>query len=140
MEANRQITEERLRREEMQRERTAMQEDIVRGFENQEPFQSVVASYNTIGRIENAVAESFQRERKMQEELEKRRQAMVAARMETRIMESLKERRHEEFLREEDRVEQLAIDELSVQQQGRRKREEAHAAALEAERRGILEP
>lgn len=135
MEANRAVTEERLRREEMQRERTAMQEEIVRGFEKQEPFQSVVASYNTIGRIENAVSESLRREQRLQAELEEKRKAMVAARMDTRIMESLKERRKEEFLREEDRIEQTVLDELSLQQQGRRKREEAHAAALEAEAR-----
>jgi flagellar FliJ protein len=135
MEANREITEERLKREEMQRERTAMQEEIVRGFEKQEPFQSVVANYNTIGRIENAVSESHERERKMQVELEKKRLAMVAASKDKRIMENLRDRRKEEFIREEDRIEQTILDELSIQQQGRRKREEAHAAALAAEKR-----
>ncbi len=135
MDATRQVNEERLRREDMGRERTAMQEDIVRGFEKQEPFQTVVASYNTIGRLESAMAESLRREEKLRVELENKRKAMVAARMDTRMMESLKERRREEFLREEDRLEQNLLDELSLQQQGRRKREEAHAAALEAEKR-----
>ena len=135
MDATRQANEERLRREDMGRERTAMQEDIVRGFEEHEPFQTVVASYNTIGRLESAMAESLRREEKLRLELENRRKAMVAARMDTRMMESLKERRREEFLQEEDRLEQNLLDELSLQQQGRRKREEAHAAALEAEKR-----
>ena len=123
-EMNRRINEERLRREEMQRERTAMQEEIVRGFENREPFQTVVASYNMVGRLENEVAESFRREQQLQAELEKRRQAMIAAGVDKKIMESLKERRREEFVREEDRLEQNLLDELSVQQQGRRRREE----------------
>ena len=123
-EMTRRINEERLRREEMQRERTAMQEEIVRGFENREPFQSVVANYNTVGRLENAVAESLRLEQQMKAELEKRRQAMVAASMDKKIMESLKERRQEEFVREEDRLEQNILDDLSVQQQGRRRREE----------------
>ncbi len=135
MDATRQVNEERLRREDMGRERTAMQEDIVRGFEEHGPFQTVVASYNTIGRLESAMAESLRREEKLRLELENRRKAMVAARMDTRMMESLKERRREEFLQEEDRLEQNLLDELSLQQQGRRKREEAHAAALEAEKR-----
>jgi flagellar FliJ protein len=134
-EMNRRLNEEKLRREEMQRERTAMQEEIVRGFENREPFQTVVASYNMVGRMDNEVAESRRREQQLQLELEKRRQAMVAARMDTRIMESLKERRKEEFVREEDRLEQNLLDELSIQQQGRRRREEAFAAELEAEKR-----
>lgn len=139
MEANRAVTEERLRREEMQRERTAMQEEIVRGFEKQEPFQSVVANYNTVGRLENEVAASRRREQQLQGELEIRRKAMVAASMDKKVMESLKERRKEEFIKEEDRMEQITLDDLSIQQQSRRRREEAHAAALEEEKRKLLE-
>ena len=135
MELNRQINEEKLRREDMQRERNAMQDEIVRGFENHEPFHAVVANYHTIGRIETAVSESLRREQQLQAELEKKRKAMVEARMDTRIMESLRDRRKEEFIREEDRLEQNILDELSIQQQGRRKREEAFAADLEAEKR-----
>jgi hypothetical protein len=63
---------------------------------------------------------------------------MVAAGMDRKVMESLRDRRKEEFIREEDRIEQNLLDELSIQQQGRRKREEAHAAALEAEKRERL--
>lgn len=122
-EANRLVEEERLRREDIQRERGEMQDEIVQSFQEQAPFQSIVSSYNMIGRLEQADLESRKRSLLLEAELEKRRQALVRARQETRMMETLKDRRREEFTREQDRVEQTLLDELSVQAKARRDRE-----------------
>ena len=122
-EANRLVEEERLRREDIQRERGDLQDEIVRSLESQAPFQSVVSTYHMVGRLEMAAAESVRKQQKLELEREKRRQALVAARQETRMMETLRERRREEFVREQDKVEQALLDELSIQAQARRIRE-----------------
>ena len=139
LEVNRQLNEERLRREDLQRDRGAMQDEIVRGFTEHDPFQSVVSNYNQVGRLENAIGESLRREQQLRAELERRRVAMVEARMDTRMMESLKERRREEFNREQEKAEQSLLDELSIQAQGRRVREAKFEAELAEEKRAEAE-
>ena len=122
-EANRLAEEERLRREDMQRERSGLQDEIVHSFEDRAPFQSVVSSYHMVGRLEQAAAESLRRQAALDAEKERRRQALVAARQATRMMETLKDRRRDEFRREEDKREQSLLDELSIQARGRLTRE-----------------
>ncbi len=138
LEAQRLVDEEKVKRAEMDRERIGLQDEIVRAFEEHAPIQSVMASYHMIGRLEGAIAESLKRQQKLEQEVEVRRQAMIAARQQTRMMETLKEARREEYIRELDRVEQAFMDELSIQSQGRRLRE-ARAVAEEAERQKALE-
>lgn len=123
-EANRMVEEERLRREDILRERSEMQDEIVRSFEEHAPFQSVVTSYHMVGRLEQAASESIRRQQALETELERRRAALVVARQETKMLETLKERRREEFVREQERVEQALLDELSIQARERRLREE----------------
>lgn len=135
LEAKRLVDEEKVKRQEMDAERNRMQDEIVAAFEKQAPIQSVMTSYHIIGRIEQAMVESLKREQQLEVEVEKRRQAMIHARQETRMMETLKERRKEEFVKEQDRVEQAFMDELSIQSQGRRVREARAAADLEEERK-----
>lgn len=122
--ANRLVEEERMRREEIQRERGELQDEIVHSFAEQAPFQSIVTSYHMVGRLEMAASESVKRQNILEAEREKRRQALVTARQQTQIMESLKERRREEFVREQDKIEQTLLDELSIQARDRRIREE----------------
>ncbi len=123
-EANRLVDEERLRREDILRERSGMQDEIVKSFQEQAPFQSVVASYHMVGRLEQAAAESLRRQQALEAERERRRALLVEARQETRMMETLKERRKEEFVREQEKIEQTLLDELSIQAKARREREE----------------
>lgn len=137
-EVNRMLQEERQRREDIHHERIGMQEEIVRSFEEQAPFQSIVATYNLIGSLENEITESMRREAALEQELEKRRIAMIEANKQARILEILKERRRTEFLREEERQEQAVLDELSIQAQGRRKREERLAQEEEEARVNAL--
>lgn len=139
LDINRQLNEERLKRDELQQDRSAMQDEIVRGFAEQDSFQSIVSNYNQAGRLENAIGDSLRREQQLRAELERRRVAMVQARMDTRMMETLKERRREEFVREQDRVEQALLDELSIQAQGRRVREAKQEADLAEEKRAEAE-
>lgn len=122
-EANRRVEEERLRREEIGRERLEMQEEIVRSLEDQAPFQSIVATYHLVAHLDAAAGESAKRQQALEIEREKHRQALIVARQETSMMETLKERRREEFRREQDKAEQTLLDELSIQAQGRRRRE-----------------
>lgn len=49
-------------------------------------------------------------------------------------MENLKERRREEFIREQDKIEQALLDDLSIQAQGRRVREAKEQAVLDEAR------
>lgn len=123
-EINRMVEEERLRREDILRERGELQDEIVTSFEGQAPFQSVVTTYHMVGRLESAATESAKKQKILEAEREKRRHALVTARQETLMMETLKERRREEFVREQDKIEQTLLDELSIQAQGRRIREE----------------
>lgn len=123
-EANRLVEEERLRREGILRERSDLQDEIVRSFEERGPFQSVVSTYHMVGRLEHAAGESQKRQAALEAERERRRQALVEARRETRMMETLKDRRREEFNREQEKIEQTLLDELSVQARDRRIREE----------------
>lgn len=122
-EANRLVEEERLKREDILRERSEMQDDIVRSFADQAPFQSIVSSYHMVGRLDNAARESSDRQRQLEAEKERRRQLLVAARQNTMMMETLKEQRREEFAREQDKADQAVLDELSIQARGRRERE-----------------
>ena len=121
--ANRMVEEEKVRREGILQERGEMQDEIVESFASHAPFQSIVTSYHMVGRLEVAANESAQRQRQLEFEREKKRQVLVAARQETKMMETLKERRREEFVREQDKVEQSLLDELSIQARGRRERE-----------------
>ncbi len=135
LEAKKRVDEEILRREEMARERGQVQDEIVRGFEERAPMASIMASYRVVGSLESAMQESLRRQRQLEAEVERRRQAMIHANQEKQVMESLKERRREEYVREQDRVEQAFLDELSIQSQGRRRREaaaDAESAALRA--------
>lgn len=135
LEASRLVDEERLRREDMQRERGEIQDEIVRSFAEQSPFQSIVSSYHMVGRLEHSMSESTRRQQQLEAEKEKRRLAMVEARQQTRMMESLKERRQEEFVREQEKIEQSLLDELSIQAQGRRVREGKASQESEAEKK-----
>lgn len=135
LEAQRAVDEEKVKRQEMNQQRGELQDEIVLAFEKHAPIQSVMNSYHMIGRLDTAVAESLRRQRQLEEEVEKRRAAMVVARQETRMMETLKEQRKEEFVREEDRLEQAFMDELSIQTQGRRVREARAAADAEEMRK-----
>ena len=132
LEASRLVDEERLRREEYDRERGQIQDEIVRSFAEQSPFQSIVSSYHIVGQLENAMVASMKRQQQLELEREKRRQAMITARQETRMMETLKEHRQEEFVREQEKVEQSLLDELSIQSRARRVREEKSAAEAAA--------
>ena len=139
LEARRLVDEEKVKQREMNEERGRLQDEIVEAFQSQAPIQSVMNSYHLIGRLDVAVAESLQRQRQLEEEVEKRRLALVAARQETRMMETLKERRKEEFVMEQDRIEQAFMDELSIQSQGRRLREARAADDAAEERRKAME-
>lgn len=121
--ANRLVEEEKVRREEFMRERSDMQDEIVRSFAEHAPFQSIVTSYHMVGRLEIAANESMNRQRQLEVEREKKRRLLVTARQETKMMETLKERRREEFVREQDKAEQTLLDELSIQSRRRRERE-----------------
>lgn len=132
LEASHLVDEERLRREEYDRERGEIQDDIVRSFAAQSPFQSIVSSYHIVGQLENAMLASMRRQQQLEAEREKRRQAMINARQETRMMETLKEHRQEEFVREQDKIEQSLLDELSIQARARRNREEKMATETAA--------
>lgn len=129
LEASKLVDEERLRREAMQRERGEIQDEIVKSFAEHSPFQSIVGSYHVVGRLEHAMSESLRRQQQLEAERERRRQAMVTARQQTSMMETLRDRRREEFVREQERLDQAVLDELSIQAQGRR----VHEAAQEAE-------
>ncbi len=67
-EANRVLEEERMRREEIQRERSDMQDEIVQSFQDQAPFQSIVSSYHMVGRLEHAIVVSRRRELALEQE------------------------------------------------------------------------
>lgn len=128
--ANRKLEEERLRREELLRERNLLQDEIVQSFEGRAPFQSIVASYHTVNQLDLAARESLGRQNVLEQEKEKRREIFVHARQDTKVMETLKERRREEYIKEMDRVEQGILDELSQQAQTRRMREARREAGL----------
>jgi flagellar export protein FliJ len=122
-EANRLVEEERMRRQDIIQERSGIQDDIVQSFAEKAPFQSVVSAYHMVARLEHAINDSHQREAKLEREREERRRLLVEARQETRMMEILKDNRREEFVREQDKIEQTLLDELSIQARGRRERE-----------------
>ena len=122
--ATRMAEEERARREDIQRERGEIQDEIVKSFQEQAPFQSIVSFYHLVGRLDQATLESLKRSAVLEIDREKKRQVLVAARQDTRMMETLKERRREEFIREQDRLEQGTLDELAVQAKTRRDRED----------------
>lgn len=134
LEAKKLVDEERLRREEMGRERSAMQDEIVKAFEERAPMSSVMASYRMVGKLEAAMQDSLRREKQLEAEVERRRKIMIAANQDKQVMESLKERRREEFVREQDKMEQAFLDELSIQAQGRRRRDAKAEAEASAER------
>ena len=139
LEAKKLVDEERQRRADMDRERNGLQDEIVAAFEEHAPMQTVMVTYQMIGRLEGAMRESMMREKQLEQEVERRRQAMITATQDKRVMEVLKERRHEEFVKEQDRLEQAFLDELSIQSQGRRVRE-AKAQADMAERAAAEKP
>lgn len=141
LEIKRQIEQERVRREEMNAQRGEMQDEIVRSFEEHAPIQSVTTAYNMIGRIDSAVAESLQRQRQLEAQAEQKRQAMIVASQKKQVMETLKDRRREEFVHEQDMIEQAFLDEMSIQAQGRRVRKaraDLEDELLEEERRAAL--
>ncbi len=135
LEAKRLIDVEKVRQQDLNRQRDQVQDEILHALEDSVSVQAVMASYATVGKIDAALAESRKRVTALEAEVEKRRLAMIGARQETRMMETLKDRRREEFIQEEDKVEQSLIDELSIQARGRRIREENEAAEL-AEQEG----
>lgn len=126
-EASRRAEEERLRREEMAAERSGLQDEIVKLYAEKAPFQSVVDSYHMVGRLDALVTDSQNRQRQLDLVAEQRRQLLVKARQNTRMMETLKERRRDEFNHEQDRAEQALLDELSIQARGRREMEKKAA-------------
>lgn len=134
LEAKKLVDEERLRREEMGRERSAMQDEIVKAFEERAPMSAVMASYRMVGKLEAAMQDSIRREKQLEAEVERRRKIMITANQDKQVMESLKERRREEFVREQDKMEQAFLDELSIQAQGRRRRDAKAEAEASAER------
>ncbi|MDR3210665.1 MAG: flagellar export protein FliJ [Planctomycetota bacterium] len=123
-EASRLAETERGRLGELEAERSEVQDEIVRLYSERAPFQSVVDSYHMIGRLEGLKAASLERQRQLDQVVEDRRKVLVKARQETQIMETLREHRREEFVREQDQREQAIVDELSIQARGRRLREE----------------
>ena len=119
-EANRLAEAERLRRQELGRERGEVQDDIVRLYEARAPFQGIRDSYFLASRLEGEMADSLKRQRELDQAREQRRRDLVAARRDTRMMETIKENRRAEFVREQDRLDQALLDELSIQARARR--------------------
>lgn len=146
LELRRMIEQERLRREEMEHQRSDMQDEIVRSFEERAPIQAVTTAYHMIGRIDTAVAESRVRQQQLEQRAEQKRLAMIEASKKKKVMETLKEHRREEYMQELDRVEQAFLDEMAIQASGRRVRalraeeEERAAEAEEAARRLLAGP
>ncbi len=138
LEAKRLVDVEKVKQQDLAKQRDQVQDEIVHALEDSVSVQSVMASYATVGKIDAALAESRKRMTALEAEVEKRRLAMIGARQETRMMETLKDRRREEFIQEQDKLEQAVIDELSIQARGRRVREEIEAAELAEQEAGRI--
>ena len=124
--ASRRVEEERRRGEDILRERGDIQDEIVKAFQEHSPFQSIIASYRTADSLARSAVESAKRRRELEIEAEKSRQALVEASRDKEVMESLKERRREEFRRDQERQQQALLDEMSIQSRSRRLRDEAN--------------
>ncbi|MDR2391900.1 MAG: flagellar export protein FliJ [Planctomycetota bacterium] len=131
-EASRRVEEERRRGEDILRERGDIQDEIVNAFQEQAPFQSIMASYRMADNLARSATESAKRCRELEIEAEKIRQTLIAASRDKKVMESLKERRCEEFQRDQSRQEQALLDEMSIQSRSRRLREETNQTPLPA--------
>ncbi len=125
--ANRHAEEEKMRRAEIAAERSSIQDEIVKMYQDQAPFQSIVASYNLAGKLEGEVMASLTRQRQLDHLREQKRLLLVKARQNTQMMETLKERRREEFVREQDKQEQTLLDELSIQARARKEMEKRNS-------------
>ncbi|MDR0362907.1 MAG: flagellar FliJ family protein [Planctomycetota bacterium] len=130
-EANRAAEEERVHREDIGREREEVQDEIVRLYEEQAPFQVIRDSYYLSSQLEGEAAASLNRQRRLDQALDECRKHLVKARRDTQVMETLKDRRREEFVREQDRLDQALLDELSIQARGRMMREAADSGGKE---------
>lgn len=131
LDLKRQIEQERVKQEEMDAERGSIQDEIVQAFADHAPIQSITVSYHMIGRLDNAMAESRRRQQQLETMAEQKRLAMIEATQKRKVMETLKDRRREEYNHEQDMIEQALLDEMAIQSQGRRVR--AAKAELEFE-------
>jgi flagellar FliJ protein len=130
-EANRVAEGERVHREDLRHEREEIQDEIVRLYDEQAPFQAIRDSYHLTNQLEGEVIASLNRQRRLDQEVDERRKNLIQARQETRMLETLKERRREEFVKEQDRLDQTLLDELSIQARGRMLRERRTAGGEE---------
>lgn len=143
LDLKRMMEQERVRREEMSAQRGDIQDEIVQAFSERAPMQAITAAYHMIGKIESAMAESMRREKDLELKAEAKRQAMIKSSQRKKAMEILKDRRREEFVREQDLIEQNFLDDMSIQAQSRRRREAAanlEWEEMEMARRAMMTP
>ena len=114
------VRQEEERRERLAADRAALQGDIVQLYKDKAPFIYITATYRDIGQLAGEILRSEITQRQLEEAAEQTRQRLIEAQRDRKAMETLRDRRKEEFDRETERLEQAALDEMSIRARARR--------------------
>lgn len=121
--ANQAVEEQKRQEQFLQTERTALQDDLRKmNSGGQVPFAQMVNTLRYIGGLDTGIAAARHEAERLRAEMEDKRLAFVNFRKDRRALEILKDKRREEYQKEEDRQRQLVLDELSLR--GLRRRDE----------------
>lgn len=129
--ANQAVEEQKAKERSLQEERLGLQDDLREISQGGEiPFSQLVNTLKYIGGLEMGIA-SVQREaERLRREAEVSRLAFITIRRDRRALEILKEKRYKDYLKEEDRQQQLTLDELSLRSLRRREEEKRQREAF----------
>lgn len=121
--ANRAVEEERMRLEEMERERVATQDAVREMYGKGGDFHRVVDAFRYMNGLEIEMMTTRRKMEALQKIADEKRGVFVGARRDKRALEILKERQEEEAKAEMGREEQQQIDEQGIRLRQRRGRD-----------------
>ena len=124
------VRREEERRERLIADRGALQDDVVLLYRNKSPFYYITAAYRDIGQLAGEILRSEITQRQLEQASEEARQRLVEAQRDRKAMETLRDRRKEEYDRETERLEQAVLDEMSIRARAHRLTEAAGGGGL----------
>lgn len=132
--ANQAVEEQKARERALQAERLDLQNDLREMNSSGEvPFSQMVNTLKYIGSLDVGIAGARREAQRLWQEMEGTRLAFLAIRRDRKVLDILKEKRYQEYLKEEDRQRQLTLDELSLRMLHKREEEKRQSEAAREE-------
>lgn len=111
--ATRELEQQKDYLEELEEMKEASRQNLISDVDHGIPVYQLKNYNGFFGLMKNRIVKQKENVNNAQSDVDINREALVRAMQERKILEKLKEKKHDEFLKEQSKAEQLLIDELN---------------------------